>query len=63
MFGIPVKTRLPLAAWIVAALLTFLSTLSHLVGGNAVSVATNEAPPVAHSSDVVKASFVGDHHP
>jgi hypothetical protein len=62
MARIPVKTRLPLKAWVVAALVTLVSTLSSLVGGTAVSVATNMPSPVERCSDVVKASsFVGDH--
>jgi len=62
MFGVPVKTRLPLAAWVPAALVALASTLSSLVGGTAVSVAR---PPVEWSSDVVKASFLVNHraHP
>jgi hypothetical protein len=61
MSRIPVKTRLPLEAWVAAALVTFLSTLSSLVGETAFSVATNQTPPVSHAPDVVKGSLVEAH--
>jgi hypothetical protein len=58
---IPVKTRLPREAWVVAALVALVSTLSPLVGGTADSVATNMPSPIERSSHVVKAVLVGDH--
>jgi hypothetical protein len=62
MTKIPVKTRLPLEAWVAAALMSLISTLSSLVGATADSVAVPSTPPGAYASDVVKASFVGDHY-
>jgi hypothetical protein len=59
---IPIKTRLPLEAWVAAAVVTLLSTLSFLAGGTAVPVAPNMPAPVERAWDAVKASFVGDHH-
>jgi hypothetical protein len=61
MSKIPFKSRLPLDAWVVAAGLTVLATLSSLAGGTAVPVPINMPTPVERSWDVVNASFVGDH--
>jgi hypothetical protein len=62
MSKIPIKTRLPLEAWVGAAVVTALATLSSLVGGTADSVAVPSTPPGAYAPAVVKASFVDDHH-
>jgi hypothetical protein len=62
MFGVPIKTRLPLEAWAVAAVLTFILTLSSLIEGPAVSVAIDTPRSLEQSADLVKASFVGDHY-
>jgi hypothetical protein len=59
---IPIKTRLPLEAWVAAAVVTVLLTLSSLAGGIAVPVAPNMPAPVERPWDAAKASFVGDHH-
>jgi hypothetical protein len=61
MFGIPFKTRLPLEAWAVVAVLTLIWALSSLINGPAVSVATHTPPPVERSANVVKASLAGGH--
>jgi hypothetical protein len=65
MFTVPVKTRLPLEAWAAAAVVALFSTLSSLMEGTAVSVATDTRPPVERSVDLVKASLAGGHsaHP
>jgi hypothetical protein len=61
MFGVPVKTRLPLEAWAAAAAVTLISTLYSSMEAPAVSVATNTPPPVERSADLVKASLTGGH--
>jgi hypothetical protein len=65
MFGVSVKTRLPLEAWAVAAVVALISTLSSLMEGSAMSVATDTPLPVERSADLVKASLAGSHstHP
>lgn len=61
MFGVPIKTRLPLEAWAAAAVVTLISTLSSLMEGPVVSVATDTPPPVERSAGLVKASLAGGH--
>jgi hypothetical protein len=62
MSKIPIKTRLPLEAWVGAAVVTVLATLSSLAGGTAVPLAPNMPAPVERSWDAVKVSFVADRH-
>jgi hypothetical protein len=54
--GIPVKTRLPLTAWVLAGLVTLCSLVSAVVHVTTipeltVSVADQEAPKAAHRAD------------
>jgi hypothetical protein len=55
--GIPVKTRLPLTAWVLAGLVTLCSLVSALVPVTttipelAVSVGDQETPKAAHHAD------------
>jgi hypothetical protein len=55
--GIPVKTRLPLTAWVLAGLVTLFSLVSALVHvtttipGLTVSVADQETAKAAHRAD------------
>jgi hypothetical protein len=52
MFGVPVKTRLPLEAWVAAAVVALVSTLSSLMEKPAASIATDEPPPVERAARV-----------
>jgi hypothetical protein len=63
MFAVPVKTQLPREAWAVAAVVALISTLSSLMQGPAVSVATDMPPPIERSADLVKASLTGGQNP
>jgi hypothetical protein len=55
--GIPVKTRLPLTAWVLAGLVTLFSLVSALVHVTTTipeltaSVADQETPKAAHRAD------------
>jgi hypothetical protein len=50
MFGVPVKTRLPLEAWVAAAVMALFSTLSSWMEKPAVSVAAGAPPAVERTA-------------
>jgi len=52
MFGVPVKTRLPLEAWVGAAVVALISTLSSLMEEPAASVATDAPPTVERAARI-----------